>query len=236
MQSPKISVIIPAYNEEAVLTETLRAVLNQDYNNFEIIVIDNASTDKTFELARAFPIKVISESRKGTMWACERGRLEARGDIIVRIDADCIPTRDWLKRGVRAFQDQSVVAVTGPYDYFDAHPLFTVSSLILQKYVYHPMNSLFQYANKGAILIGGNSFMRASALDAIGGFNTHIVFYGDDSDTAKRLAAKGTVVFDRYLTMKTSARRFKAEGAVRITLKYLFHFFKITFSGKKKVD
>jgi glycosyltransferase involved in cell wall biosynthesis len=231
----KISVIIPAYNEEKYLSKTLEAILAQDYLDFEVIVVDNASTDKTAEIARLFSnVKVVYESRKGTMWACEKGLQEAKGDIIVRMDADCVPAKDWLSKGAAHFLDKRVVAVSGPYDYFDADNLFRYLSLYFQKYIYRLTNSLLQLLKIGAIMIGGNSIMRAASITAAGGFDTKFVFYGDDTDTAKNLAKLGIVVFDPDLVMPTSARRFKREGFVNIQMKYFYNFIKVIFSSNKK--
>ena len=102
-----ISIIIPAYNEEAFLAATLQAIFSQDYEHFEVLVVDNGSSDRTAEIARTFPVRLLHEKRQGTMWACECGRKQATGDIIVRMDADCLPPSDWLRRGVAHFARES---------------------------------------------------------------------------------------------------------------------------------
>ena len=224
----KISVIIPAHNEEKYIERTLEAILAQDYPDFEVIVIDNASTDKTSEIVKSFPkVKLVSESRKGTMWACERGRQEATGEIIVRMDADCVPEKKWLSKGAILFKDDQVAGVSGPYDYYDADKLFRFSSIHFQRFIYRLTNFLVQFFNKGAVMIGGNSFMRASALARAGGFNTLITFWGDDSDTAKRLVRQGKVIFDPNLVILASARRMKKDGSFNLTVRYMYHFFKV---------
>jgi hypothetical protein len=133
---------------------------------------------------------------------------------------------------MKHFAKKHVVAVTGPYDYHDGHPLFRYSSLALQRYVYHPVSVILQmsFVKKGAVLIGGNNFIRADILNKAGGYDTSIIFYGEDTNTAKRVAPHGKVVFDPQLSVKTSARRFKEEGSVRITVKYLFHFWRTILS------
>ena len=70
--------------------------------------------------------------------------------------------------------------------------------------------------------------MRASVAEDFGGFNTDITFYGDDTDTAKRLAQKGKVIFDGDLSMKASARLLKKEGMIKIPVLYIFHFFRVS--------
>jgi glycosyltransferase involved in cell wall biosynthesis len=224
-----ISVIIPAYNEEAWLGSALEALKLQTHRNFEIIVVDNASTDNTVERARQAGVKVVREERKGTMWACEAGRLLAQGDIIVRMDADCIPESTWLEQGLAHFENPQVVAVSGPYHYHDASTSTKAWTNFAQVF-YAPINNLAQGLKLGALSIGGNTFARASALDKIGGFNTNIAFYGDDTDLAKRLAMVGKVIFDPRLKMKTSARRFEEEGALLTSWRYVLNFFQIIFA------
>jgi GT2 family glycosyltransferase len=80
--------------------------------------------------------------------------------------------------------------------------------------------------NKGATLIGGNNFIRSDILKKTGGYNTDLTFYGEDTDTAKRVSAHGKVIFSPKVVMKTSARRFKSEGTFNLMFKYWFHFFK----------
>ncbi|MCL5795331.1 MAG: glycosyltransferase, partial [Patescibacteria group bacterium] len=78
-----ISVVIPAHNEEALLALCLKSILSQKFaGTYEIILIDNDSTDKTGQIARQFPIKVIREPKKGIAYARERGFREAKGEII----------------------------------------------------------------------------------------------------------------------------------------------------------
>jgi len=85
---PIISVIIPAANEEKTLPFCLASLKKQTFSNFEVIVIDNNSTDKTAAVAQKFGAKVVSEKKQGIIYARERGFQEAKGEIIARTDAD----------------------------------------------------------------------------------------------------------------------------------------------------
>ncbi len=228
----KISVIIPALNEEKKIGATLDAIFASDYPDFEVIVCDNGSTDETSDIASSKGAKVVLERRKGTMWACEAGRKVATGEIIVRLDADCLPEKKWLSNGAKFFENPKVVGVSGPYDYFDAPKIYRFFSLAVQKYIYVPFNIFLSFFHLGAMTVGGNTFIRNSTFESIGGFNTSITFYGDDTDVAKRLSKKGKVIFTGKVVMKTSARRFKDEGLLKINAKYIYHFFKIIFGSK----
>jgi len=231
----KASIVIPAYNEEASIEHALRAALAQDHDDFEVIVVNNASADRTVEIVSQFPVKLVHESRKGLLWAREAGRKAAQGDVIANMDADCRPQPDWLSRGLKHFNDERIVAVTGPYDYHDAtRRSFRMSSLLTQRYIYKPVSVILQlpFINGGAILIGGNNLIRAHILEKTSGYNTDLAFYGEDTDTAKRVARHGTVLFNTSFIMKTSARRYEREGILNLQMKYLFHFFKHIFKKK----
>src|ERR1035437_1050948 len=106
MKNPKISLIIPAYNEEKYIGECLDYVFkNSDNKFFEIIVIDNKSTDKTGEIARKYKnVKVIYEERKGLTRARQRGFEEAQGDILAYIDADTHMPKGWAQMIISEFE------------------------------------------------------------------------------------------------------------------------------------
>ena len=81
-------------------------------------------------------------------------------------------------------------------------------------------------------MIGGNFFVRASALERIGGFNTAIRFYGDDTDTAMRLTKIGKVLYRTDMRVKSSARRFKKQGVLFIFYIYIINFFSVLIRKK----
>jgi glycosyltransferase involved in cell wall biosynthesis len=93
---PLISVIIPAFNEEKFLGNCLFSLKNQDFNDFEIIVVDNNSRDKTSKIAKKFGVKLVSEKNQGAALARNRGAKEAKGEILAFTDADTILPKNWL--------------------------------------------------------------------------------------------------------------------------------------------
>jgi glycosyltransferase involved in cell wall biosynthesis len=225
----KVSIVIPAHNEEAYLARTIRSALAQDYADFEVIVVNNASTDRTEEVARGFSmVTVVNEPCRGLPRAREAGRLAASGNLIANMDADCLPDRDWLAKGAEYFNNGQVVAASGPYDYYDGSPGFRYLSLYTQMSFYWLAAKIIQMPGlrTNAVLLGGNNLIRAEALRKAGGYNTALTFYGEDTDTAKRMSRYGRVIFSNRLIMKTSARRFQTEGIINLELKYLRYFFK----------
>lgn len=217
------------------MKQTLEAVARQDFpDEYEVIVVDNASTDLTSEIARSIPgVTVLREERKGTQWARECGRKKARGEIIAFLDADSIPPPDWLKKGVAYFSRPDIVGVSGPCNYHDLQQPGRSIWFLFQKVFYRFGHFLFQHVlGVTGVLAGANHFIRSSALEAIGGLDTSFVFYGDDADTAKRLTREGTLLFRNDLVVDTSARRVKAMGVRRLFVLYTVNFFRSTITGK----
>ena len=223
---PTITVIIPARNEEQYIAGALGGLRSQDYPDvFEVIVVDNASTDRTAEEARRFGVKVMEEKRAGVQFARERGRKEARGGIAAYLDADCIPPPDWLRKGMSAFSNPQVVGVSGPYDYYDGKRIFRLLSMLVERSVFRFIHFLVhEVLHAGGVILGGNAFLRAGAMEKIGGFDTSIAFYGDDTDTARRLAKTGRLVFKRNLIVKSSVRRFQKQSYLKVNLRYFSNF------------
>ena len=114
MKKP-ISIIIRTKNEERWITQVLNAVFNQRYGEFEIIIVDNKSSDKTVEKAEQFDIKKIvtcEEYRPGK--ALNMGMREAKGEFIVSLSGHCIPVNDrWLENLLKNFADPKIAGVYG---------------------------------------------------------------------------------------------------------------------------
>jgi len=192
-----VSVIIPARNERGFIGSGLLALEQQTYDGvWEAIVVDNASCDHTGDaVRRAFPwVCVIEERIPGVQRAREAGRLAATGNILAFLDADTVPSAQWIENGLRYFRDPSIAAVTGSYDFYDSGPLLLLGARFVSVCVYPVALWYTQNIRKSGIMIGGNCFIRACALEDIGGFNTAIDFWGDDTDTAIRLARVGKAV------------------------------------------
>lgn len=93
----RVSIVIPAYNEERHLRSCLEAITRQSAQAYEIIVVDNNSSDRTAAIARSFKgVRVVSESRQGRNFARDAGFNAARGEIIGRIDADIVLPEQWV--------------------------------------------------------------------------------------------------------------------------------------------
>src|SRR3989344_1484192 len=113
----KFSIIIPAYNEEELLPTCLESLTRLDFdkNRFEIILVNNNSSDRTKEIALGFSgVKVLDELKQGNVFALIKGCRAAQGEILAFTDADTIAPRDWLKKYEQAYSNEKVVFAGGP--------------------------------------------------------------------------------------------------------------------------
>ena len=94
----KISVIVPAYNEEKYIAQCLKSLTDQTFKDYELIVVNNNSTDDTEKAAKKCVNKIFLEKKKGYIHAVNRGVKEAKGKIITFCDADSMYPRDWLEK------------------------------------------------------------------------------------------------------------------------------------------
>ncbi len=233
----KISFVIPAYNEEKRIGSCLESVKKEierySYST-EIIVVNNNSTDKTKEIAEGFPnVKVVDEKNKGLVWARKCGMDNSTGEIIANIDADVILPEGWLRKVMTEFTtDGNLVALSGPYIYYDLNIFqrFVVRIFYYFGYLlYFLTNNIFKI---GGMLQGGNFIVRRSAMEKIGGYDTRIKFYGEDSDIAKRIFKVGKVKWTFKLLMYTSGRRLKEEGIINMGIKYAVNHISEIFLNK----
>ena len=221
-----ISAIVCAYNEATTLPACLHSLLAQTRPPDEIIVVDNASTDTTADVARAVPgITVVREPRKGLVVARETARRTARGDILAYVDADCRAPLCWLGRVERRFANPEVVAVTGPYRFYDwdlgGRAIIRLYDWLVAPPTHFVVHSLLHV---GAILYGGNFAVRRSALAQIGGFDPTIEFHGEDTNLGRRLTPIGRIVVRGDCWVWTSARRYRAMGKLTVFGLYVRNF------------
>lgn len=220
------SVIVCAFNEEQLLPGCLHSLLQQSFPPHEIIVINNASTDRTAAVASIPGIRVVDEPRKGLVVARETGWRVSTGDVLVYVDADCRAPSEWLGLIAQEFACANPpVAVTGPYRFYDWD---VVGRVLVRMYDYSlapATHVLAQYVfGLGAVLYGGNFAVRRDALDAIGGFDTSIEFHGEDTNLARRISKAGRVRLRQACWVFTSARRYKTMGRGKVFGLYVRNF------------
>ena len=228
---PFVSVVIPAYNEESYLPSCLESIGKQDYaGEYEVIVVDNASTDDTAKIALDWGAKVVYESKRSPACARQKGAEVATGEIIAFIDADTQAPPYWLSTFVsRLVGEPEMVAITGPYAYCDAGRFTKITSYI-GNFISIIIDQLFRKAlNKGGAIWGCNFAVRRSALLEVGGFDTSIKFYGEEYEFSLRLRKTGKGSIIPRLFVLTSARRLKRIGAVTLYWNWIVDYFSVLF-------
>jgi len=230
----RISFVVPAYNEESYLPACLDSILTQTRelgDAAEIIVVNNASTDRTRGVALRYPgVRVVDEARKGLTFARQAGFAASSGELIANVDSDSLLTSGWLEMVMAEFaRDPKLVSLSGPFIYYDLSPTQRLSVRIFYAvaFLVYVMNRYVLRA--GSMVQGGNFVLRRDALQKIGGFDTSISFYGEDTDIARRMNSVGKVKFNFRLKMFSSARRLKHEGMLRIAGRYTMNYFWTTF-------
>jgi len=194
----KVSILVPAYNEEKTIRRTIESILSSDYENMELIVINDGSTDRTEDVIRDYidegKIKYVRQANGGKAKALNRGVALATGEVVIYTDADSVFLKDTIYKMVRWFADPSIDAVCGN----DA-PLS--KSRAIQRFLVITTHIGTGFVRRALSVIGclpiitGNlGAIRRSVLLEIGGFKD---IWGEDLEITLRLHRAGRkIIFD----------------------------------------
>ncbi len=230
--APKISVIVPAINEEKYIMNLFQGLSDQTFKDFEVIVVDGGSKDRTVEIAKKNNAKVIMEKKKGIGIARNTGAAKSRGSILVFLDADTKPSRNLLKTYNEVFEkDEDIVAATGPI-----YPLEKTNKRILLGY---KIVSIF-FVKLSIMLgvpsvVGSNFSARRSPFMKIHGFNPKLLTY-EDWDLSIRIRNLGRIVYDNNASVQTSVRRVAAWGIFGYFRYHFGNMLRYYFLKKTKED
>ena len=198
----KFSILIPAYNEEQSISSCLNSLISVAYDDKEIIVIDDASTDHTVQVVEEYLSKgVILVRRKingGRAAALNSGLQKATGEVIVTTDADTIVPSNWLRRFNLCFEQQGVVAVGGSYQAKNKDKLLANVTSLLDII----LNVVFKKSLVPNKLSGVNSAILRKELLNLGGFNENS-WWSEDSELGWKLDKIGKVIYDRDNVVST---------------------------------
>ena len=199
-----ISVVIPAFNEETFLPRCLESLNNQDYRgDYEIIVVDNTSTDGTARVATEFGAKLVSCPRRGVVYARQAGAQAASGDILVQADADTTYPSGWLSRIDRHFASYPrSIALAGAYVY--KNPPYWSRLEYFVRYLMNIISLLF--LGRPMYVSGANFAFRREAFLKTSGYNPESL-YPDQWGISRSLGRVGKIYYDHTLLVSTSTRR-----------------------------
>lgn len=185
---PRVSVVVCAYNAAATIDECLTAIEQLRYPEFEVIVVNDGSTDDTGSIAARYGrVCVIHTANAGLSAARNVGLERASGEIVAYTDADVRVDPDWLTYLVQRFADPDVVAAGGP-NVVPADDAWVAQCVA--RAPGGPTHVLLE-DRIAEHIPGCNCAFRRDALQAVGGFNTTFVRAGDDVDICWRLQARG---------------------------------------------
>lgn len=201
--TPQVSVLIPAWNEEVGILNTVQSVIDTQYEKLEIIVINDGSNDRTHELVTAFieqhqsasnsasnlaKIKYMSLPNGGKANALNRGLAQASGEFIITVDADSVMDSHAITGLLHRFNDEKVGAVAGNVIVGNRKkPLALLQQLeYLYGFFFKRADSVF---NSVYIIGGAAAAYRKSILEAVGGFDEHIIT--EDIEMSTRILARG---------------------------------------------
>ena len=198
----KFSILVPAYNEEQSIASCLNSLISVAYDDKEIIVIDDASTDRTVQTVEKFlgkdVILVRREWNGGRAAALNSGLQRATGDVIITTDADTVVPSDWLQRFKSCFEQQGVVAVGGAYQAYNKDNSLVNATSILDQI----LNGVFRKSLVPNKLSGVNSAILRKVLLDLGGFNENS-WWSEDSELGWKLKRTGKVVYDHDNVVNT---------------------------------
>ncbi len=189
--TPKVSIVIPAYNEGKYIGKCLDSLLALDYPKklLEIIVVDDGSKDDTFERASEYGnrgVKVVRQKNAGKGAALNRGIKEATGELIATMDADSQVTPGVIKGLIPYFQDQKVMAVTPSVKVAPSDSAIKEFQRIEYLMILFS-RKLLSYIDAVPVTPGPFSMFRREAFEKVGGFDEHNLV--EDQEIALRLQA-----------------------------------------------
>lgn len=194
----EITVFIALFNSENYISDTIKSVLNQTFTNYEILIINDASTDNSVAIVENFNSKRIrlvhNSENKGICFTRQRGVEEAKGKYIAILDADDIAEKNRLQIQYDFLEQNQEFAVCGTNTKFIDENSKPLQDEFIVNTNYDEIKLKLLFANQ---FINSSVLIRKSAIEEIGGYKRHTA---EDYDLFVRLAEKFKVVnLDQYL-------------------------------------
>jgi len=222
------SVIIPAFNEEKTLEKTLRTLKKQTFKDFEIIVKDGGSTDRTVELAKKYADKVVCKGDFSAADARNQGAGYAKGIFLVFVDADTELPKDTLERFACLIRSREIVGGSCRKIPKDGD--------IIDRIIYEFVNvsTFFSYYLHIGGAHGNCMFIRKNVFKAIDGFNPEIKI-AEEQELVRKARRFGKFAFLLNVYVFESARRIQTWGKLKLYMTWLVGTFRSFKVSKKQV-
>ena len=227
----KISVVIPTYNEERYVERCLKSLVNQTLSRaeFELIVVDGGSTDRTVEIAQDYADIVMQQKSKGVGGARNDGVDAASAELIATTDADIILPGDWLARICANLAREGVVVAYGPIK-----PIEDKFKYLFLIGMFNKLMHVFAILKIFYFTIGSNTAFRRRAFLQVGGYSDMPA--GDDYGIALKLKRKGRIIYDPYLHVWFSMRRMEKFGILRALYVWILNIVAAKRGKRPKVN
>ena len=236
---PFVSILVPAYNEDRTIASTLNSLLKIDYPKYEILVIDNNSSDQTYsEVERFLPskrIRLVQELNQGKHHALNKGAREARGEYLVIIDADTQIASNSIYELIQPFRNRKVGATAGDLKVGNVNSFLTALQALEYIVGLHLDRRAYEMLNSVPVVPGAMGAWRKKAVLRCGGFKGETLT--EDADLTVRLQKnKFKVIFATKAVAYTEApetfggfikQRFRWNlGMMQVLYKYRDLYFK----------
>lgn len=210
-----LSIIIPTLNEEKYLPRLLDSIYKQDFKNYEIIVSDAGSSDKTFEVAKRYGTKfILSDKIKHPSFQRNEGAKQAKGDTLLFLDADSVLTAGFLSCSLKQFREEKLIAASFYIKFnpnrFHYNLYSGISNLV----------SRLKKNGKTPVAIGAAIIAEKKGHDLIEGYDLKVLL-SEDCDYVSRLARHGKFNMIKKCPLLYSARRIEKEGYLVSGIKWL---------------
>jgi cellulose synthase/poly-beta-1,6-N-acetylglucosamine synthase-like glycosyltransferase len=194
---PSVDIILPMYNEAKVIINTIRNLLAIDYDDFSIIVVDDGSTDGSFEIVKKHfggdaRVLLMEQANGGKSAALNKGMSLCRGQVVITIDADTWIRPDAIKNIVEPFKDRQVAAVAGYIKVGNRVNLLTDMQYFEYISIWDNDREMFDKLNGILVVPGALGAFRCSIADSVGGFKTEMI--AEDTELTLRLLYNGYAV------------------------------------------
>jgi len=184
LKEPSVSVVVAAYNAETTIEPLIRSLLDLNYPDYEVIIVNDGSTDSTREIVRKYPVILVDQENQGASAARNNGLGKAKGEIIAYADSDTVVDKNWLSELVKHFKDSRIGAVTGRIVFLrDNYCASWVRSLDIEMRN-ERRGEYTRLAN------GPNCAFRKELLLKIGGFNPRW-FHAEDTEVSYKICSMG---------------------------------------------
>lgn len=193
---PMVSIVVPAYNEGPVIAAAVQALLRLDYPNYEVLIVDDGSTDDTYEKAlqvarhsSKIPVRVISKTNGGKADALNAGMASARGEFILNMDGDTKLSANTLKACIRHFEDPSVGAVAGNVKVINRENVWTRIQALEYIEGLAMARKAQSFVRSVNIIPGPLGIFRKSVLQQVGGYDRDT--FAEDCDLTLKILMRG---------------------------------------------